>query len=108
MQPFQVLLRCSLLLATCLFTFLLALAGHNLSKHHNTVAIHEGNAREALASLECISHKWLRGWNEHWAISFDFRACGSSIFLPPVSLPIFHLSAAIRQAERPHRTNPPC
>merc|ERR1719236_441533 len=46
------------------------------------------------------------GWKEHWAISFDFRAWGSSIFLPPVSLPIFHLSAEIRQAERPHRTKP--
>merc|ERR1719258_235200 len=46
------------------------------------------------------------GWKEHSAISFDFKACGSSIFLPPVSLPIFHLSAEIRQAERPQRTNP--
>merc|ERR1719236_426385 len=46
------------------------------------------------------------GWKEHWAISFDFSACGSSIFLPPVSLPIFHLSAEMRQAERPQRTNP--
>merc|ERR1711862_838196 len=46
------------------------------------------------------------GWKEHWAISFDFSACGSSIFLPPVSLPIFHLSAEIRQAERPQRTKP--
>merc|ERR1719453_647336 len=27
------------------------------------------------------------GWNEHWAISFDLSAWGSSIFLPPVSLP---------------------
>merc|ERR1719460_2693990 len=46
------------------------------------------------------------GWKEHCAISFDFSACGSSIFLPPVSLPIFHLSAEIRQAERPQRTKP--
>merc|ERR1711959_621386 len=27
------------------------------------------------------------GWKEHSAISFDFSECGSSIFLPPVSLP---------------------
>merc|ERR1712151_176453 len=27
----------------------------------------------------------------HWAISLDFKEWGSSIFLPPVSLPIFHL-----------------
>merc|ERR1712083_1267595 len=46
------------------------------------------------------------GWKLHWAISFDFNECGSSIFLPPVSFPIFHLSLEIRQAERPHRTNP--
>merc|ERR1712217_329084 len=46
------------------------------------------------------------GWNEASAISFDFNACGSSIFLPPVSLPIFHLSLEIRHAERPQRTNP--
>merc|ERR1719230_606129 len=46
------------------------------------------------------------GWNDASAISFDFNACGSSIFLPPVSLPIFHLSLEMRQAERPQRTNP--
>merc|ERR1719230_887067 len=32
------------------------------------------------------------GWKLHSAISLDFRECGSSIFLPPVSLPIFHFS----------------
>merc|ERR1740139_524966 len=42
----------------------------------------------------------------HCAISFDFSEWGSSIFLPPVSLPIFHLSFEIRQAARPQRTNP--
>merc|ERR1712190_22591 len=46
------------------------------------------------------------GTNEHCDISFDFSECGSSIFLPPVSLPIFHLSLEMRQAERPQRTNP--
>merc|ERR1719487_2453275 len=46
------------------------------------------------------------GWKEHWAISFDFSAWGSSIFLPPVSLPIFHFKAEILQAARPHRTKP--
>merc|ERR1740120_81298 len=46
------------------------------------------------------------GWKLHWAISFDFSECGSSIFLPPVSLPIFHLSLEIRHAERPQRTKP--
>merc|ERR1712084_152213 len=46
------------------------------------------------------------GWKEHSAISLDFKECGSSIFLPPVSLPIFHTSFEIRQADRPHRTKP--
>merc|ERR1712146_213080 len=46
------------------------------------------------------------GWNVHCAISFDFSAWGSSIFLPPVSLPIFQESFEIRHAERPHRTKP--
>merc|ERR1739845_30735 len=35
------------------------------------------------------------GWNTHSAISLDFRECGSSIFFPPVSLPIFHTILAI-------------
>merc|ERR1712037_727811 len=42
----------------------------------------------------------------HCAISFDFREWGSSIFLPPVSFPIFHLSFEILQAARPQRTKP--
>merc|ERR1719190_138110 len=46
------------------------------------------------------------GWKLHCAISLDFSEWGSSIFLPPVSLPIFHLSLEIRHAERPQRTKP--
>merc|ERR1712217_441788 len=46
------------------------------------------------------------GWKEHSAISFDFKECGSSIFFPPVSLPIFQTSLEIRQADRPQRTKP--
>merc|ERR1712185_493749 len=46
------------------------------------------------------------GWKLHSAISLDFKECGSSIFLPPVSLPIFHFSFEMRQAERPQRTKP--
>merc|ERR1719353_944059 len=46
------------------------------------------------------------GWNEHSAISLDFKECGSSIFLPPVSLPIFHFSLEMRHADRPQRTKP--
>merc|ERR1712087_731187 len=42
----------------------------------------------------------------HWAISLDFKECGSSIFLPPVSLPIFHLSLEMRHADLPQHTNP--
>ena len=40
------------------------------------------------------------------AISLDFKAWGSSAFLPPVSLPIFQLSLETLQAERPQRTKP--
>merc|ERR1739840_29660 len=46
------------------------------------------------------------GWKAHSAISLDFKECGSSIFLPPVSLPIFQTIFEIRQADRPQRTNP--
>merc|ERR1711933_298057 len=46
------------------------------------------------------------GWKLHCAISLDLREWGSSIFLPPVSLPIFHFNLEIRQADRPHRTKP--
>merc|ERR1712039_886177 len=48
---------CSLLLAAT--DILLALAGDDFSKHDDTVAIHEGNARETLAVLEAVAHKWL-------------------------------------------------
>merc|ERR1719158_87075 len=54
-----------------------------------------------------VSHtKGCCGAKLHWAISFDFNECGSSIFLPPVSLPIFHLSFEMRHADRPQRTKP--
>merc|ERR1719434_153917 len=46
------------------------------------------------------------GWKLHCAISLDLSECGSSIFFPPVSLPIFHLSFEMRQADRPQRTKP--
>merc|ERR1712134_171215 len=46
------------------------------------------------------------GWKGHCAISFDLSECGSSIFLPPVSFPIFQTTFEMRQAERPQRTNP--
>merc|ERR1711959_637844 len=46
------------------------------------------------------------GWKEHSAISLDFKEWGSSIFLPPVSLPIFQQILDTRQAERPQRTKP--
>merc|ERR1739845_241122 len=46
------------------------------------------------------------GWKVHSAISFDFKECGSSIFLPPVSFPIFQTILEMRQADRPQRTKP--
>merc|ERR1711974_100276 len=58
--------------------------------------------RERPSQFLKVSHtRGCWGTKAHSAISFDFSECGSSIFLPPVSLPIFHLSCEIRQAERP-------
>merc|ERR1711924_189363 len=63
--------------------------------------------RERPSQFLKVSHtRGCCGWKEHWAISFDFNECGSSIFLPPVSLPIFHFNFEMRQAERPQRTKP--
>merc|ERR1712061_166303 len=63
--------------------------------------------RERPSQFLNVSHtKGCCGWKLHCAISFDFNECGSSIFLPPVSLPIFHFSLEMRQAERPQRTKP--
>merc|ERR1712190_321784 len=63
--------------------------------------------RERPSQFLKVSHTngcW--GWKLHWAISLDFNEWGSSIFLPPVSLPIFHFSLEMRHAARPHRTKP--
>merc|ERR1712194_972589 len=46
------------------------------------------------------------GWKLTCAISLDFKEWGSSIFLPPVSLPIFHFKVETRHATRPQRTKP--
>merc|ERR1719145_250394 len=46
------------------------------------------------------------GTKLHCAISLDLSECGSSIFFPPVSLPIFHLSLEMRHADLPQRTKP--
>merc|ERR1711963_1345823 len=52
------LVKNSLLLAT-LVVALLALAAHHLAKHHHAVAIHEGNAGQALAVLEGVANQRL-------------------------------------------------
>merc|ERR1711972_882609 len=49
---------CSLLLAAC-SALLLALAGHHLSQHHDSIAVHECDAGEALAILEGVADKRL-------------------------------------------------
>merc|ERR1712070_1184214 len=57
----------SLLLATLITIGLLLASGH-LAKHDNTVAIHEGNTREALAVLEAVANKgllWLEAALSH-------------------------------------------
>merc|ERR1719305_1627051 len=43
--------------------------------------------------LKVSATKGCWGSKVTWAISLDFKLWGSSIFLPPVSLPIFHLMA---------------
>merc|ERR1712060_394463 len=63
--------------------------------------------RESPSQFLKVSHtRGCCGWKLHCAISLDLSECGSSIFLPPVSLPIFHFSLLIRHAERPQRTKP--
>merc|ERR1712154_732394 len=63
--------------------------------------------RERPSQFLKVSHtKGCCGWKLHSAISLDFNECGSSIFFPPVSLPIFQLSLEMRQADRPQRTKP--
>merc|ERR1739842_50791 len=48
----------SLLLATLVIS-LLALAAHDLAKHHHAVAIHEGNTGQTLAVLEGVADQRL-------------------------------------------------
>merc|ERR1711965_1187106 len=40
-------------------TLLLALTAHDFAQHHDTIAVHESNARETLAVLESVAHQWL-------------------------------------------------
>merc|ERR1712066_353709 len=49
----------SLLLATTLVALVLPLAGDDLAKHDDAVAVHEGNARQAFAVLESVAHERL-------------------------------------------------
>merc|ERR1712194_843311 len=51
--------------------------------------------------LKLSQTKGCWGWKLTCAISFDFKEWGSSIFLPPVSLPIFHFKVETRHAARP-------
>merc|ERR1719364_455098 len=49
----------SLLLSATLVALVLPLAGNHLAKHHDAVAVHEGDAREALAVLEGVANERL-------------------------------------------------
>jgi len=55
----------SLLLATGFVTILLLDASDDLAQHDTAVAIHEGNTRETLAILECVTHKRLLWLERH-------------------------------------------
>merc|ERR1712217_686022 len=85
-----------------------SLRSHEMTLPSITTPLPSMNAtRERPSQFLKVSHtRGCCGWKLHCAISFDLSACGSSIFLPPVSLPIFHLSFEIRHADRPHRTKP--
>merc|ERR1719204_2799654 len=54
----QVPVGYSLLLAAR-SALLLALARDHLPKHHDAIAVHEGDTRQALAILECVAHERL-------------------------------------------------
>merc|ERR1712084_60243 len=85
-----------------------SLRSHEMTLPSITTPLPSMNAtRERPSQFLKVSHtSGCCGWKLHCAISLDFRECGSSSFLPPVSLPIFHFSAEIRQAARPQRTKP--
>merc|ERR1712066_592356 len=110
--PFQRRNLCSLRLASAHF-FLPPAAPSSFRSHEMTLPsittpLPSMNAtRERPSQFLKESHtSGCCGWKLHSAISFDFSECGSSIFLPPVSLPIFHFSLETRHADRPHRTKP--
>merc|ERR1712147_103242 len=81
---------------------------HEMTLPSMTTPLPSMNAtRERPSQFLNVSHtSGCCGWKLHCAISFDLSECGSSIFLPPVSLPIFHFNLLILHADRPQRTNP--
>merc|ERR1719428_2016189 len=85
-----------------------AFCSHEMTLPNMTTPLPSMNAtRERPSQFLKLSHtSGCCGMKLHSAISLDFRECGSSIFLPPVSLPIFHEILEMRQAERPQRTKP--
>merc|ERR1711972_757590 len=99
--------RSSLFLATCCCFLLLSLTRHDLAKHHHSVSIHEGNARQALAILECVAHERLL-WLEA-ALRHLVRLQSVRIFhLLPASL-LAHLPLELRnaasRATAPHKAD---
>merc|ERR1711982_293949 len=85
-----------------------SLRSHEMTLPSMTTPLPSMNAtRDNPSQFLNVSHtKGCCGWKEHSAISFDFNECGSSIFLPPVSFPIFHFNLEMRHADRPQRTKP--
>merc|ERR1711982_277059 len=80
-----------------------ALCSHEMTLPSMTTPLPSMNAtRERPSQFLKVSHtSGCCGSKEHSAISLDFKECGSSIFLPPVSLPIFHFNLEIRHADLP-------
>ena len=63
------------------------------------VAIHEGNAREALAILEGVKLQWLLWLEAALGQLVGLEGMRFTISLPPVLLPVF-LSMEMRQAKQ--------
>merc|ERR1719411_1743348 len=85
-----------------------SLRSHEMTLPNMTTPLPSMKAtRERPSQFLKVSHtSGCCGAKLHCAISLDFSECGSSIFLPPVSFPIFHFNFEMRHADRPHRTKP--
>ena len=71
-----------------------------------TISSNPWCCRRALAILEVVAHEGLLRLEAALCHPIGLQRVRVLQFLQPVSLPIFHSSAEIRQAARPQRMNP--